>query len=340
MDTADERERAALRLFGEALAREDMDVRSRIEWLEGAAGGDGEIVRRVLRLMEADSEVAATGAAAEPAPDLVPEAFDAYQLVSLLSLEPAGPVYRAQRRDGVFARSVVLRFVRPGPDRSGQGALIGAALPALAQMGHPSIAAILDGGTAPGGFGYIVSEDVDGVPVQRYAEAAGLGAEAAVELIRQAAAALAHAHAHGITHGDITPDRILVTPDGRPVLTDFAGSLLRQGAAPSGSRDDIRALACVMDAVLSGLPPPGLNPEDLEAIRAKGASSDAASGYRSAEALADDLARWQACGPVSALPASPAYTVKRAFQRRPVRLGLALLGVAIALVALTILLQM
>ncbi|MFN3314512.1 MAG: hypothetical protein ACK46Q_13740 [Hyphomonas sp.] len=340
MDTADERERAALRLFGEALVREDMDVRSRIEWLEVAAGGDGDIVRRVLRLMEADSEVVATGAAAEPAPDLVTEAFGAYQLVSLLSLEPAGPVYRAQHRDGVFARSVVLRFVRPGPDRSGQGARIAAALPAIAQMDHPSIAAILDGGTAPGGFGYIVSDDIEGVPVQAHIKAAGLDAETVVDLFRQAAAALAHAHAHGITHGDLTPDRILVTPEGQPVLTDFAGSLLRQGASPSGSREDVRALAAVMDALLANLPPPVLNPEDLSAIRAKGASSEPASGYRSAEALAEDLARWQACGPVSAVPASPAYTMQRAFQRRPVRLGLALMGVAVALIALTILLQM
>lgn len=339
MDTADERERSALRLFGEALARQDMDVRSRVEWLEAAAGGDGEIVRRVLRLMEADSEVAATGAAAEPAPDRAPEAFGPYQLTSLLSVDQAGPVYRGQRREGGIARPVILRLVRPGPDRSGRGALIAAALPALAQMDHPSIAAILEGGAAPDGFGYIVSEDVEGAPVREYAQAAGLGAEAVIDLFRQAAAALAHAHAHGISHGDLTADSILVTLAGRPVLTDHAGSLFRQGGLSSGSREDVRALAAVMDAVLEGLPPPELNPEDLAAIRARAVSAGPAAGYQSAEALAQDLARWLACEPVSAVPASLTYPMKRALQRPPVRLGLALLGVAIALTVLAILLQ-
>ena len=335
MDTANERERAALRLFGEALAREDMDVRSRLEWIESAAEGDGEMVRRVVRLMEADSEVTSLGAAFEPAPEPVPEDFLGYEPLELLGLEPAGPVYRGR----LFVRSVIIRFVRPGPDRSGQGALIAAALPALAQIEHPSIAAIREGGTAPGGFGYIVSDDVQGSPIREYVETAGLGAESVVELIRQAAAALAHAHAHGIAHGDLTADRILVTPEGRPVLTDFAGSVLRQAGSPSGTREDVRALANVMDALLESLPPPELNPEDLAAIRARGVSTGPTAGYPSAEALAQDLARWQACEPVSAVPATLVYPVRRALQRRPVRLGLALLGVTLALTTLTILLQ-
>lgn len=335
MQTADERERIALGLFAEALAREDMDVRSRLEWLEAAAGRDHGVMHRVVRLMEADSVVAGPGIAAETPPVLVPEDFDGYELLELLSVEPSGPVYRAR----LLVRSVIVRFIRPGPDRSGQGALIAAALPALVQVEHPSLAAILEGGTAPGGFGYIVSEDVVGMPVRACAETAGLDAEAAVELFRQAAAALAHAHAYGIAHGDLTADRILVTPDGRPVLTDFAGSLFRQGGLPSGTREDVRALAAVMGAVLERLPPARLNPEDLAAILARGVSAGPSAGYQSAEALADDLARWQACEPVDAVPATFAYPVKRALQRRPVRLGIALLGVAGALTALAILLR-
>ena len=35
------------------------------------------------------------------------------------------------------------------------------------------------------------------------------------------AGAVHHAHEHGIIHRDLKPPNVLVTPDGRPMVTDF-----------------------------------------------------------------------------------------------------------------------
>lgn len=41
-------------------------------------------------------------------------------------------------------------------------------------------------------------------------------------LVHRMASALGHAHSQGLVHGDVRPANLLLRPDGRPVLTDFA----------------------------------------------------------------------------------------------------------------------
>jgi eukaryotic-like serine/threonine-protein kinase len=54
--------------------------------------------------------------------------------------------------------------------------------------------------------------------------------EAAAWIGQRLAEALAAAHAQGVLHCDIKPANVLVTPYGRPLLTDFNLSIRRQGA--------------------------------------------------------------------------------------------------------------
>src|SRR5204863_3937159 len=67
----------------------------------------------------------------------------------------------------------------------------------------------------------MVMELVEGEPLKRILERGGLPLTAALDYARQALAALEYAHAHQVTHRDITPGNILITAEGQVKLTDF-----------------------------------------------------------------------------------------------------------------------
>lgn len=96
-----------------------------------------------------------------------------------------------------------------------------------------------------------------------------------ITVVAPIAAALAYLHAHGLTHGDLSPRNILFTAEGKPKLGDFGthrvvgqspGDLGTKGfCAPETSRDpesgqleparDVYALAACTWYLLTGRPP-------------------------------------------------------------------------------------
>jgi len=69
---------------------------------------------------------------------------------------------------------------------------------------------------------YLVMELVAGRSLAAVVREDGpLAPSRAVELARQAGEALAYLHAHGIVHGDVKPDNVLLGDDGRVRLLDF-----------------------------------------------------------------------------------------------------------------------
>ena len=94
------------------------------------------------------------------------------------------------------------------------------------RLDHPGIQHSLDPGgdrTRP----YLVMQYVEGETLREYLGRRGhLPITEAVTLVDGLAAAMGYAHRQGVTHRDLKPENVLVTPDGRPIVTDFGIALI------------------------------------------------------------------------------------------------------------------
>jgi len=150
-----------------------------------------------------------------------------YQILQPLGAGGMGEVYRA--RDTRLSRDVALKIlpaeVAADPSRRHRFELEARAVAAL---NHPNIVALYDVGE-----GYLVSELVDGKPLN----GVKMGLAKLLEIAAQIANGLAAAHAAGITHRDLKPANILITRDGRAKILDFGLAKIAQarGNAAAGS---------------------------------------------------------------------------------------------------------
>ncbi len=130
-------------------------------------------------------------------------------------------VYLAERADGEYEQRVALKWMRAAQIDAAAETLFRRERQALADLRHPHIARLLDGGRSVDGRPWFAMEYIDGEPLDRHCIAAGLAVRQRVELFLQVCTAVAFAHAHGLIHRDIKPSNVLVDADGSAKLLDF-----------------------------------------------------------------------------------------------------------------------
>jgi serine/threonine protein kinase len=91
---------------------------------------------------------------------------------------------------------------------------------AVANLNHPNILYVYDAGIGHGVY-YIVQDYIDGGSLRDLINLGPLSTEHAVSIATQVAEALDHAHQAGVVHRDVKPANILLTKDGRPLISDF-----------------------------------------------------------------------------------------------------------------------
>jgi serine/threonine-protein kinase len=127
----------------------------------------------------------------------------------------------AIREGDDFSRTVALKVIRRGFDTDRVLERFRLERRILAELRHPNIAALVDGGATDDGRPYFVMEFIDGEPIDAYCEREGLGVRERLALVRTVCSAVHHAHQNLVVHRDIKPANVLVTTDGVPKLLDF-----------------------------------------------------------------------------------------------------------------------
>ena len=215
------------RLFAAALDRTPAEQQA---LLGAAAARDPELAGEVARYLAADASAGsflerslAAGAAAvvETLEGDLGRRLGPYRLVRELGRGGMGAVYLATREDPEFDQQVAVKVLHRGLETAAVLARFQTERRILAQLDHPSIARLLDGGTTADGRPYLVMERIEGRPIDVHCDAEGLGVAARLRLVLEVLDAVRTAHQSLVVHRDLKPSNVLVTAAGRPKLLDF-----------------------------------------------------------------------------------------------------------------------
>jgi alkyl hydroperoxide reductase subunit AhpC/predicted Ser/Thr protein kinase len=143
-------------------------------------------------------------------------------------------VFRA--RDLQLDRSVALKVFKPDCPVTPSAALAEAR--AAAALNHPNLCTIYAVDDSAG-IPIISMEYIPGESLSKIARTARPAADALLSVARQLAAGMAAAHAHGIVHGDLKPENVMVTSEGRVKVLDFGLARRLRRSRPLGADDTV-----------------------------------------------------------------------------------------------------
>jgi len=235
----------------------EMEPDERAAYLKELEADDAELCREVESLLASHSQAddAFLNAPAhefverDSSPHrsaMIGRRIGSYRIVDWIGAGGMGEVYRAARADEQFEKQVALKLVRGGPDSEFVIRRFKTERQILANLEHPNIARLLDGGMTQDGVPYLVIELIDGQPIDEYCAANNLSIAERLTLFRQVCSAVQYAHQFLIVHRDIKPANILVGADGVPKLLDFGIAKIlgndAEGNAPNQTHTAMAAL--------------------------------------------------------------------------------------------------
>jgi eukaryotic-like serine/threonine-protein kinase len=200
----------------------------RAEFLLRSCAGDADLLAQLQNLLSAfeDEKRFQAPGGAIPVRGRLGETIGGYQLVAELGQGGMGTVYLAQRVDGEFQQQVALKVVSSHLRTRFFTERFRAERQILADLNHPNITRLLDGGVDTTGDPYLVMEYVEGQALNRYCDQRLLAVPDRIRLFLEACSAVEYAHRKLVVHRDLKPGNVLVTTDGALKLLDFGTAKL------------------------------------------------------------------------------------------------------------------
>jgi serine/threonine-protein kinase len=206
----------------------DRDAATRPQYLDDACARNPVLRRDVEALLALEGEVdsflevpAFDLHDGESVPSLEGRVVDRYRIVREIGTGGMGRVFLAERADHAFEQRVALKVLKRGLDTEEIVGRFRRERQILADLEHPNVARILDGGTTEDGLPYLVAEHVEGTPIDLYCERMQLSVERRLELFCQVCDAVQFAHQNFVVHRDLKAANILIAEGGVPKLLDF-----------------------------------------------------------------------------------------------------------------------
>ncbi len=206
----------------------------RVAYVKQVCGSNQDLLRRVLALLEAESQddgflesclptvrdslqdsgcsetprVDGESKASDPGADVA--RLDAYSIVEKIGEGGMGEVYLV-RQTGELKRLAALKVLREELLTDDAIARFEDERMVLAKMDHPNIAKVFDCGRTDSGRPYFVMEWLRGIPITQYCDEHQLNIAERLELFIQVCQGVQHAHYKGVIHRDLKPSNMIVS---------------------------------------------------------------------------------------------------------------------------------
>lgn len=212
-------------VFHAALERPQQE---RAAFVSQVCDGDAALSAEVERLLQAHADAGSfidttsaqrsttAAASAETVSPAIPTTIGHYKITRLIGVGGMGAVYAA--RDVELGRDVAVKI--SSDDNPDARVRLRREAQHASRLNHPHICTIHEVGVSDG-CAYIVMEYVEGQSLSDAIPSGGLDAERVLRYGSQIADGLAHAHHHGVSHGDLKSENVVITREGRAKILDF-----------------------------------------------------------------------------------------------------------------------
>jgi eukaryotic-like serine/threonine-protein kinase len=205
----------------------ESDAGERTATLDRLCRGDLDLRREVEALLAFENRAdAVLSPIVEPGAAMrvelpPPAAIGPYRVLREIGHGGMGVVYLGERADGQYRKQVAIKLITSGRQDARTERRFRRERQILAQLEHPGIARMLDGGSTEEGQPYFIMEYIEGQGLLEYCDSRHLAVAERIRLFLQVCDAVAYAHRQLIVHRDLKPGNILVTAQGEPKLLDF-----------------------------------------------------------------------------------------------------------------------